>query len=399
MTPSLDREIAAVLRARACSGCGACALLDDGLEMLDDGGFRRPHRTTPSTASAAQDRENARRFRAACPGVEVRSPRPDGGVVDPVLGPVLGAWEAWAADPEARFRGSSGGVLTALAAWLAENGEAAQVVGARAADPDPRRTVTVRIQSREEALASAGSRYAPVSTAASPDALDPHGAVVGKPCEVSALRTLAGPDAPLLLSFFCAGTPNQAATDRLVEELGLPADAPPDTLRYRGHGWPGDFVARADGREVRTDYDTSWGRHLGPTVQWRCKICPDGVGESSDVTAGDFWRTDDRGYPVFTEGDGVSALLARTPRGLDVVRRAIAAGVLEARPVDVREVAAVQPFQRRRRATLLGRLVGARLAGRRVPRYRGFGLLRQALADPRATVRTARGSFERVRRA
>ncbi|NTW41849.1 MAG: hypothetical protein HGA44_18540, partial [Cellulomonadaceae bacterium] len=54
---------------------------------------------------------------------------------------------------------------------------------------------------------------------------------------------------------------------------------------------------------------------------------------------------------------------------------------------------------RKRRALLLGRLVGARVAGRPVPRFRGFGLLRLAAADPVGSLRTARGSFQRVRAA
>ena len=132
-------------------------------------------------------------------------------------------------------------------------------------------------------------------------------------------------------------------------------------------------------------------------MQWRCKLCVDGVGESADIAAGDLWHSDERGYPSFTEADGESALVARTTRGLELVLRAAEAGVVVLEPVDAALVGSVQPLQRRRRETLLGRLVGTRLAGRTTPRYRGFGLLRLALAHPRETVRTARGTFRRVR--
>ncbi|MDO8121486.1 Coenzyme F420 hydrogenase/dehydrogenase, beta subunit C-terminal domain [Isoptericola sp. b490] len=357
-----------------------------------DQGQLRPRRTGPPPA-----RVDARRFRAVCPGVHVDAARPVGSRRHATLGPVVGSWRAWATDPEIRRSGSSGGVLTALASWLTESGEAVRVVGAAAA-PDPRRTMSVTITDRTSALRAAGSRYAPVATAAAPAVLAQGSAVVAKPCEASALRALSGSQGPLLMSFFCAGTPNQAATDGLVTDLGLPATAPLARLRYRGHGWPGRFVATAqDGTEVDASYHDSWGKALGPTVQWRCKICPDGVGEASDITAGDLWTSDERGYPVFSESPGVSALVARTERGADVIRRAVAAGVLVAEPVDPETVAAVQPLHRRRRARLLGRLAGARLAGRRTPRYRGFGLTRLALAEWRDTVRTARGSFSRVR--
>ena len=170
--------------------------------------------------------------------------------------------------------------------------------------------------------------------------------------------------------------------DALVTSLGIPAGEELFHLRYRGQGWPGRFTAvSADGREVSAGYDESWD-YTGPTTQWRCKICPDGVGESSDLAAGDLWRVDDRGYPDFTEGDGISVLIARTARGRDVVERAVAAGVLKVRPVDLRDVVGAQPLQVSRRTTLLARLLGARAAGRPVPRYRGFRLFSLACACP-----------------
>ncbi|MCW4385451.1 Coenzyme F420 hydrogenase/dehydrogenase, beta subunit C-terminal domain [Salinibacterium sp. SYSU T00001] len=394
---TLDAAIDEVVRTGNCSGCGACALLDGGVSMeLSADGYARPRRTSGTPTSDAVPL-----FDTACPGRRVTAARPAGATRHPTMGPVSAAWAASAADPEIRHRGSSGGAITALTTWLLERGEAAVVVGARADAQEPRRTVSLTLQTREEALASAGSRYAPTSSASLAAGRDPKAAVVGKPCEVSALRALARDeaDAPLLISFFCAGTPSQTATDSLVEQLGMPRQAPLRDLWYRGRGWPGRFTAvGTGGEEVSASYDESWGAHLGPTTQWRCKVCPDGVGEHSDITAADFWRSDERGYPVFAEEDGVSALIARTRRGADVIARAIASGVLRAEPLDVDELARVQPLQVKRRTTLLARLLGARAAGRPVPRYRGFGLFRFALAHPRETLRTARGTLRRVRR-
>ena len=394
----LDRAVRDVVAADNCSGCGACTALDPGLEMaLDEAGYLRPRRVAPATGGAPA----VRQFRAVCPGVSVQAARPAGAARHPTMGPVYSAWQAWAADDEIRHLGSSGGTLTALSEWLVRTGEAVRVIAARADPSAPRRTVGVEIVDRAAALAAAGSRYAPVGNAGQAHALDRHGAVVGKPCEISALRALGAPGdtrAPLLLSFFCAGTPSQHATDSLVMELGVAADAPLVSLWYRGHGWPGEFTVRTvDGHQASATYDESWGEHLGPTVQWRCKICPDGVGEHSDITAADFWRIDARGYPDFTEGLGVSALIARTARGHDVVRRAIEAGVIVASRMDLADLARVQPLQRNRRQLLLGRLAGAVVGGARIPRYRGFGLVRFSVRRPRDTIRTARGTLRRVR--
>lgn len=399
MSAALEQEIADVLGRRACSGCGLCTHLDPALRMeLDAEGFARPRLVGASRAVP----DAAAVFRRSCPGVVVRAPdAAPGAARDALLGAHVGAWRAWAADAELRHAGSSGGALTALHAWLVASGRAARVTGAAADAAEPRRTVPVTIVSRTDALRAAGSRYAPVAALDTPDVLRPGSAVCAKPCEVSALRQAAADlvpgEPPLLLSFFCAGTPSQRATDELLRQLGVQADEPVTALRYRGLGWPGRFRARAGGREVSADYEESWGSVLGPTTQWRCKVCADGVGEAADVVSADAWEADEHGYPSFADGDGTSALIARTARGRRAVLDAAAAGVLELAPLDMRALAAAQPLQTQRRRFLRARLWGSALAGRRPPRYPGFQLLALTLASPRTGLRVLRGTFRRVR--
>ena len=345
----------------------------------------------------------ARMFEQSCPGCRVDAVRPSGSRRHPTMGSYFGVWEAWASDETVRYRGSSGGALTALHGWLLESGRASRIASA-SVDSEPRRTVPVTITTKEAALAAAGSRYAPVGVLSNHDVWSSD-AITAKPCEISAIRALgtsarssgAASDA-ILLSFFCAGTPSQAATDDLLARLGVPADEPIDELWYRGRGWPGRFTVRTTKAEGSLSYDESWGGVLGPATHWRCKVCADGVGESADVVAADFWRVDERGYPVFTEGPGSSALIARTERGLEAVRDAVAAGaiVLRSDPhVRARERAtapaepshlalrasARKPARRRRRTPLSGIPTvgaGARASppeparGARNPRH-GFG--------------------------
>ena len=390
----LDAAIGRVVSSGNCSGCGMCSRLDDGLQMVqDDQGFCRPFRARPGqqVETALED------FRRGCPGVIVRAASPAGSTRHPMLGPVHQAWAAWATDPEIRFRGSSGGALTALSVWLMETGQAHDTIGARVDSAEPRRTVSVRILTRDEAVAAAGSRYAPTSNAALGPRAD--GAFVGKPCEVSAVRATSGVGAhPLLLSFFCAGTPSQKATESLVEQLGIATDTPLRDLWYRGRGWPGEFTVVPDhGDTVTTTYADSWGRSLGPAIQWRCKICPDGVGEHADIAAADFWKVDAQGYPLFNETDGMSALVARTLRGRDIVERALEAGVLDGYSITPDEIAAVQPSQVKRRTMLAARLMGTVAARQIIPSFPSFGLGRLAASDARAAVSVARATFLRVR--
>lgn len=402
MAGDFDRAVAEVVDSGACSGCGACCAIDPGVGMaLARDGFLRPVRRDAGTAPVDGDAA-VREFAIVCPGRATSSPRLEGAERHPQLGSYLEAWAVHATDPEQQHRGASGGALTALSAWLTTTGRVNRIVGAGQA-PAPRRTVSVTITDRETALAAAGSRYAPVATLADPQVLDRGTAVVAKPCEASALSRLAEVrgdlERPIILSFFCAGTPSQSATDDLVDEL-LPE--PGDevlSVRYRGCGWPGDFTVGTAAGEHRMDYRRSWGDRLGPTMQWRCKICADGVGESADLVACDYWEVDAQGYPVFEEGDGRSGLLVRTERGREILHAALDVGVLRGEPLDGESIARVQPGQTWRRDNLWARLLGARLAGVPVPVYRGFPLFRLAVRRPRQSFRAMKGAWRRARAA
>lgn len=361
--------------------------------MTGASGYSRPDLAAPTSELT---RVEAKAFKAACPGLRVAAGSV-GAPRDETFGPVLGAWEAWATDAEVRHVGSSGGVLSALASWLLESGRSTKGVAAGAGE-SPATTQVYQIQRGHDPLATAGSRYAPCAVL---DSLENDtDLVIAKPCEASALRAWnerTGAQTPVILSFFCAGTPSQQATDGLAKELGFEPKRLAK-LWYRGRGWPGRFTAiDHDGSEASMSYEESWGGKLGPHVQWRCRICVDGVGESADISAGDFWRADDRGYPDFSEGDGISVLLARTERGLALIQDAIAEGVIQARPTELQQLHPMQPYQVERRRYLVGRLIGTLLFKGAVPKYRGFGILASAIRRPRRTWHEFRGTVRRLR--
>lgn len=401
MAMSIEKAISRVVDRGNCSGCGACTLIDDRVRMdIAKDGFLRP--TVADHAEVRADPQGVELFHQVCPGVGVRAPKRDPrSRVDEVFGTYLEVWEAWASDADIRFRGSSGGVLTALSAWLLETGQAQGVVASAAASSAPSRTVPVTITSRAEALGSAGSRYGPVANLEQAALGATDHVIVGKPCEISALAQMneamgieevAG---PVRLSFFCAGSPSQHATDELVDFLGFVREDVA-SLRYRGDGWPGRFtVTDTAGREAGLSYDESWGHHLGRNLQWRCKTCVDGTGGHADIAVGDYWRAGPDGYPLFDDDDGVSVVIARTARGEKILQDARAQGVIVMRPLELSKVAAIQPLQVDRKYTLVGRLSARWLALKPPPKYEGYGLLRISRARWRANVRALIGTLKR----
>ncbi|MGD9811725.1 MAG: Coenzyme F420 hydrogenase/dehydrogenase, beta subunit C-terminal domain [Sphingobium sp.] len=345
-------------------------------------GFNRPEQIGKIGA------EEEKAISGACPG-KVVAPwnGNDAPVQDPVWGPAHRIMTGHSTDPDIRFCGSSGGAVSALAFHAITSGLVDHVLQI-SADPDkPTRNVLRWANTREQIVLGAGSRYAPSSPLEQIDkALEQPGkfAFVGKPCDVSALRQLGKTDprvnekVPLMLSFFCAGTPALDGADRIVRAMGLD----PENLvyfRYRGQGWPG--LTRAvtrDGSVGEMRYAESWGGHLSRQVQFRCKICPDAVGGVADIACADAWYGDERGFPSFEEVDGRSLIMSRTSVGEALLSDAIAKGAIEAAALDIGEIGKMQPAQARRKEALRARLAACTARGMPRPQMDGLAIAEAA---------------------
>jgi coenzyme F420 hydrogenase subunit beta len=261
----------------------------------------------------------------------------------------------------------------------------------------------------EDVFASAGSRYAPSSPLEDIERhLAGHSrfAFVGKPCDVAGLRQLARIDPRVdekvayMFAFMCAGVPSHHGTSALLREMGIACDDEVTSFRYRGDGWPGfATAATASGETHRMDYDSSWGGVLNRYLQFRCKICPDGIGEFADVVCADGWYLDEANAPIFDERGGRSIILSRNAKGEALVQSAERAGALQTQPVTIEEIAAMQPYQARRKGLTGARLTAMALLGRRRPRYRGLALAENMKRlGPAKALRELLGTLRRLLR-
>lgn len=365
-----------VIQRRLCSGCGACAHLgrEHGVVMLDIPTVGRRPVGVESLPTAVKDE-----LLAVCPGAGVQAAawekEPD---ADELLtGPVRQVWEGWASDPQLRWAASSGGVVTALAAWALETQGMALVVHTGMDPEAPWRNRTVISRDRAGLQANSGSRYTPSSPVEALRFIEESErpcVFIGKPCDVAAVAALRrrrpqlDRNLGLVLSFFCAGTPTSAASQQLAGQLGFTKPDEIAEVRYRGQGWPGGFqVKDAAGRSAYLSYEVSWGQLASKQRQLRCTLCPDGLGELADVTGGDAWHRKSEG------GDGLSLILARTQRGQEAVREAIAAGYLEASDSSPNRVVAAQGLTRRRQL-VLARSAALRTLLLPTPSFPGFRL-------------------------
>ena len=383
-------SIDAVVRRHMCTGCGACAGLAPRLFRMEDNPQtgRRPVRLEGRSDPAGE-----RMALAVCPGagagskpsVPTGQPIPAGAPDFQEWGSVLDIWEGHATDPQMRWRGSSGGAVTALAAFALKSGKAEGVVHVRQSTTNALLNESTISRNEQELLAAAGSRYAPASPcdrlgdiAASSSPL----VFVGKPCDVQAATAAAdrhpeiARNIALTISIFCAGAPSSNGTRALLRTLGVPPDAKVTGIRYRGEGWPGEMAATyltASGEERSTrsiSYEEGWGDILQKHRQWRCQLCADHIGEFADISVGDPWDKPRDGG----DARGSSLIVVRSERGRAFLREAMAAGMIAATPRPLNSQAEAQPNLARTRHILYGRLIGLRILGLAAPRYSGWKL-------------------------
>ena len=382
-----------------------CASMDrsDAITMEESAqGWLRPK------VSGTLDQRALDAVEAACPGIRIEDPARETGVKrDEVWGPVVDLHFAWSTDEDLRHVASSGGGLSGLLAFLVETGKVDFVLTNSMSDVSPIRNARIEVRDLEAIKRSAGSRYAPSAPLENIDELldgDQRFAFVGKPCDVAALRQLSRIDPRVkdrvvwMFAFFCAGVPSYGGTDALLKEMGVENKGDIESFRFRGEGWPGFAKAEMkDGTAHRMDYDTSWGTILNRHLQFRCKVCPDGIGEFADISFADGWHCDEQGRPLFDEAAGRSLTLVRSAEARALFDEAVSAGYLAAELAKIEQIAAMQPFQAIRKAMVPGRLAAFALVGHKKPRFEGLALKQNTKRlGPKAHFRNFLGTLRRL---
>ncbi|WP_420445321.1 Coenzyme F420 hydrogenase/dehydrogenase, beta subunit C-terminal domain [Candidatus Poriferisodalis sp.] len=363
--PITTNSIAEIVANDLCIGCGLCEALTGGrvtMVMTPAGSLR------PSSTDAFTNREEAQ-LMAACPGAVAEARTEDGTTTDPVWGAHRWMSYAWADQPDTRFRAATGGALTALGAHALNTGRAEFVLHVGADPERPMRSRWVLSEDADSVRANTSSRYGPTAPlaglAAALERRRPF-AIIAKPCDLGAVHTLSKSDprvdelCVIRLALVCGGQSRLSKSQAVLHELGI--DESEVTLfRYRGHGNPGPTVIEtAAGDRYAKTYLDMWEDESGWEVETRCKLCPDALGEASDVASADVWPG---GAPT-GEDEGFNGIIVRTAVGEDLVGSAVASSDLVlGDPITPRQFDNLQPHQVRKKEALAARYQGLSDAG------------------------------------
>jgi coenzyme F420 hydrogenase subunit beta len=251
---------------------------------------------------------------------------------EPALDEGFGAYAygvyARATDPEILERGQDGGVVSAMLVHAIESGALA---GAVLGDVMPDNAQIGRHKlatSRADVLSCAASRYTySPNTLALQQAMRADVrpiAVVGVPCQVDGVRLQQHSsirlemanwyrrNVTLVLGLFCSEAFTHESLDRLGEMLDV------DPLRIANINIKGKVVVRLDDGEVLSASLKRYREFARPA----CLYCLDYGAEHADIAFGGIGL------------DGWTFTLVRTERGHGAFQAALAADVIETRPLD-----------------------------------------------------------------
>ncbi|MDJ1178664.1 Coenzyme F420 hydrogenase/dehydrogenase, beta subunit C-terminal domain [Roseofilum sp. BLCC_M91] len=398
---SLDEIVTAGL----CMGCGLCRSIagSERVEIaMTPEGRERPIALSPL------DEKTLEAIDATCPGIRVPSAEPEsipeGAETDILWGPATQMAIGYATDPEIRHRGSSGGVLTALATYLLESKEVDFILHVAASKERPIVSEPRLSFDAVSVLEASGSRYGPGAPLANfMEVLDFNRpfAVVGKPCDITAMRNLERRDPRVkklmryCLSLICGGMSDLSKILSALDQFGI-RESELRSFRYRGYGNPG--LTRMETKDDKTfalTYNDLWADEANWGTQPRCKICPDAVGEVADIVAADCWP----GASPTGEDEGFNAIVVRTKRGQELFEKAMADGVLTTiREITFRDLDRFQPHKVRQKKAAWARFAGMRAAGLPVPNTEGLRLEELAREQGwKKLLAQARGARDRVK--
>jgi coenzyme F420 hydrogenase subunit beta len=399
-------SLQSIVEAGLCVGCGLCQSMAgaDRVRLMMNG----EHGERPALL-APLDAETLTAINEVCPGIHCAGvPSAIGSSdieIDPLWGPTVWMATGHATDEEIRFHASSGGALSAMGRFLLDSGEIDFILHVAASREKPLRSAAHLSFSAMQVMEASGSRYGPAAPLTDFKAVLDRGrpfAFIGKPCDISAIRNYAELDPRVdellryTLNFFCGGVSKFSKTLDYVRKVGL-NEPQVSHLRYRGDGCPGPMVLKSsDGQVFEFDYNEMWEDESRWQLQFRCKICPDSIGERADITVADVWP----GGKPDTEGLGFNGFIARTHRGarlLEAAVRARAITLTEELGFDGLELA--QGSHARRKQGLASRLRAMRDAGTIVPHFERLRLdTADAMIDEAARRDNYEGMRERLQR-
>lgn len=333
MKYSLESEL-----SKLCVGCGACQAVcpRNAINLSNKNGF----------VSLKINRESCSGCGLClriCPIVHAAFDEPVVFSEKEIVGHYHKIYIAHASDDKIRWRGASGGVITALILNMLRAGLIDGALVSRMRGPSVVDTYIAR--NVKEILEAQGSIYFPTFAARQMKnirANDGSYAIIGLPCHIAAFKrgekffpSLAE-KIFIYLGLFCYHVNEFWYLDYFIEKTAKMEPEEVLEVSPRRNGWPGSIQIRSAREEKKIPFFSFWSSlqlsYLTSPIG--CLFCSDHTNLMSDLSFGDAW------IPSIMKTDtvGSSLVIARTKKGSSLLRDAEDDGSIILREITIKNL-------------------------------------------------------------
>jgi len=266
-----------------------------------------------------------------------------------VLGTIEKVFFGYSTNDKIRYHAASGGVVTSLLLYMLKQKIVDKVLVTKM---DGFTATPILTDNKNDVISAQGSIYFKTFSLRILKKLlsnlkkGKRICIVGLPCQISTLKKILRgfEDKLYFIGLICAHVNENWYLYYIIEKY-LPKNAKPVAIKPRKDGWPGEirifFKLNNNFKEISVPSRKFWGilPKLNISSPLGCLLCTDHLASAADITTGDAW------HPKFAENSsGVSVIIARTSKGLRLIKAAIRDEVLHIEKANLRDLLIAQGF-------------------------------------------------------
>lgn len=288
------------------------------------------------------------------------------------VGYYISAYSSYAKDNETRYHGSSGGTLTAVLAYLLDEGIISAAVVAKNDLKESFLNKVVLIRDSKDLYKARGTKYCPVSYDGIIQQIKNESgrvAIVGLPCVLHGIKKYEKLDKKLKdkiyahFGLYCSGGRTFNLTEYTFKKHGISKESL-TYFQYRDNGCLGSMEADDGYKKLSIPYQMYYHPLRSIFIPQRCLFCIDHFAELSDISFGDIHVGE-----YINDKIGVNSIVVRTEAMNDIILDAAKKGYIELSQISEKTLVECQESAWKKKGRTFNILSFCSLIGVTTPTY------------------------------
>ena len=262
-----------------------------------------------------------------CPGIDITGSAED-------IGEFKELFLGHANEKKYRSQGASGGVMSALSAWMLEKGIIEKSISLNSKKSPVVPEIVINTSAKDVAESS-GSKYVATPICSDIKQFDSKSSITVLPCQSIAMKKMRKTQG-YIFGVFCSGAQTKDLMEYVSQKEGIKLEDIKE-INYRAGDWPGNISIHTNERDITIPYRRSYytaAANSGYFTIQGCALCPDYFNENADISFGDPWGISHGSDMAL----GKTLMIVRTQKGVELLQKAQEEGIITLDKVTKQEV-------------------------------------------------------------